>query len=292
MKKIAIYSRKINENNINTVIELFKKLDKFNCILVIFDDLYQQIKEAFQFKSKCQIFKSHEDVAMCNFLISIGGDGTLLDTITYIRDSGTPVIGFNIGKLGFLANATLADIDQTLNHILNNNYAIEERSLLKIESNALQFNEINYALNDITLHKSDASSMIKIDAFIDELFLNSYWADGIIISTPTGSTAYSLSCGGPIIAPNSNNFIITPIASHNLTVRPIVISDQSRIKLQVNALNKPFIISLDSRKFKLSKKSEFLLMKEKFSFNIIKTPDCDFYSTIRKKLLWGHDIRN
>jgi len=292
MKRIAVYSRKISDKNMPTVIELFKRLAEIDCITVVYHELFKQINSHLELSSKFTVFKNHEDVAMCNFLVSIGGDGSLLDTITFIRDSGTPVIGFNIGKLGFLANTTLNDIAPVINKILNNDYLIDPRSLIRIESDAMPNNDITFALNDITLHKSDASSMIKINAFVDNYFLNSYWADGLIVSTPTGSTAYSMSCGGPIIAPDSNTLIITPIASHNLTVRPIVISDNSIVKLEVNALKKHYIVSLDSRKIKFTKESAFIIRKESFSFNLIKIPDFDFFTTIRKKLLWGHDMRN
>ena len=292
MKKIAVFGRKIKENQINTVIEIFKKLDNLNCTLVIYKMLFDCLKDKMVFKSKIILFSTHKDIEGCSFLLSIGGDGTLLDTISYIRDSGIPVMGLNIGRLGFLANTTLDNFENAIHLILKNNYNIDKRSLIKIDSNQNFFNDINYALNEVSILKSDTSSMIKIDVHINDLFLNTYWADGIIVATPTGSTAYSLSCGGPIIVPDSNSFIITPVASHNLTVRPIVISDRSRLKLTIDADNSPYLISLDSRKIKTSKQIDINLVKGDFTFNLIKLNEDNFFSTIRNKLMWGIDKRN
>jgi len=292
MKTIAVFSKKIKPNHLSTVLSLLEKLDKLNCIIYIYKELYDSIQKEKELSSHYKIFDKHNDIKECSFLISIGGDGTLLDTITFIRDSQIPVIGFNIGKLGFLANTNLDDIDQTLAHILKGDYLLDKRSLIKVEGKNLPPMDINYALNEICIQKSDSSSMIRINTYIDDIFLNTYWADGIIIATPTGSTAYSLSCGGPIITPNSKTFIITPIASHNLTVRPIVIPDNSKIRIEVNTNNKPYIISFDSRKIKLNKKLDIQIIKEDFDFNLIALKHFNFFSTIRNKLLWGIDKRN
>jgi len=292
MKKIAVYSKTIKQHHIKTVLTLFKKLDKLNATLLLSNGLYENFSKMMNFKSPVVVFDNYQEISQCSFLISIGGDGTLLDTVNYVRDSGTPVIGFNIGKLGFLANTTIDDIDNALSKILNNEYNIDKRSLIKIDGLKQLPNDINYALNEIALLKSDVSSMIRINVYIDDLFVNSYWADGLIVSTPTGSTAYSLSCGGPIVAPDAESFIITPIASHNLTVRPIVVSDKCRIKLEVDTDKKPYIVNLDSRKVKLTKKTELTLSKQDFYFNLINLENYDFFSTIRNKLLWGLDKRN
>jgi len=290
MKKIAVFSRKLKENQINTVVEIFSKLDTLGCILVVYKELFDDIKDRIDFKSEIICFD--KDIDGSSFLLSIGGDGTLLDTITYIRDSEIPVMGLNIGRLGFLANTTLENFEKAIQCILNNEYHIDKRTLIKIESNKNYFKGINYALNEIAILKSDSSSMIKIDVHINDLFLNTYWADGIIVATPTGSTAYSLSCGGPIIVPDSNSFIITPVASHNLTVRPIVISDKSRLKLTIDAENSPYSINLDSRKILISNKIDINIAKEDFTFNLIKLKEDNFFSTIRNKLMWGIDKRN
>jgi len=292
MKKIAIFSRKIKENQINLVADIINKLDKQSCTLTLYKTLYEDIKDKLSLLSYPKIFNTHTEIESCSFLISIGGDGTLLDTISFIRDSGIPVLGLNIGKLGFLANTTLDNFEYSIKQIINNDYDIDKRTLIKIKTQNNIFGEINYALNEIAVIKSDISSMIKIDVYINELFLNTYWADGLLIATPTGSTAYSLSCGGPIVVPNSENFILTPIASHNLTVRPIVLSDLSQIKLLVNTNNTPFIICLDSRKYKTSKIKELLITKENFTFNLIKLKEENFFATIRNKLMWGVDKRN
>ncbi len=292
MKKIAVYARKIKGKNLPVVIKLMHKLDQINHKLVIHKDLFNDMQKHIDFNADVVTFENQKDIVHCSFLISIGGDGTLLDTMRYVRNSGTPVIGFNIGKMGFLANTTIDDIDTALEKILKNEFTIDKRSLIRIEGVQFMPEDINYVLNEIAVLKSDASSMIKIKVFINDYFVNTYWADGLIVSTPTGSTAYSLSCGGPIIDPDTNNFIITPIASHNLTVRPIIISDKSTIKLQVDAEKKPYIINLDSKKIKMHKQTDIILTKEAFYFNLIKLEDFNFYATIRNKLLWGLDKRN
>lgn len=292
MRKIAVYARHIKDHNIKTVIELLKKLDKLDCKLVLRESLYERMRNHVDFTSTIVTFETHRDIEGCSFLISIGGDGTLLDTIGYIRNSGIPVIGFNIGRMGFLANTTLDDIDVALEKILNNDYSIDKRTLIRAEGVILKPGDINYVLNEVSLSKSDVSSMIKINAYVNDTFVNTYWADGLIISTPTGSTAYSLSCGGPILVPDTNCFIITPIASHNLTVGPVVIADDNKIHLEVDAKGKPYILNLDSRKIKLKAKQKITLSKENFTFNLIKLDEYQFFSTIRNKLLWGIDKRN
>jgi len=292
MKKIAIFSRKIKESQIQTFVNIFEKLDNLNCNLLIYRDLFENISNKISLKSHFNLFSSYKDIDGCSFILSVGGDGTLLDTISFVRDSGIPVLGLNIGRLGFLANTTYDNFEYAIKEILINNYSIDKRTLIRIDTNKPLFGDINYALNEIAVLKSDVSSMIKIDVHVNDLFLNTYWADGIIVATPTGSTAYSLSCGGPIIVPESNSFIITPVASHNLTVRPVVISDSSVIKINIDADNTPFLINLDSRKIKTSKKTEIIITREDFTYNLIKLKTDNFFSTIRNKLMWGIDKRN
>jgi len=292
MKKIAVFSRKVKENQKEKLLDILKKLDLLGCELVLYKNLYEDMRSAITFKSHLSFFSNYKDIESCSFLLSIGGDGTLLETISYVRDSGIPVIGLNIGRLGFLANTTTNDFEFAIQEVLKNNYEIDKRTLIKIDTKIGYTPDINYALNEIAVTKSDASSMIKIDVYVNDLYLNTYWADGVIIATPTGSTAYSLSCGGPIIVPDSKNFIITPIASHNLTVRPIVISDASKLKLIIDNNETPFLIYLDSRMVKVKRKTELIIMKENFSFNLIKLKSDNFFNTIRNKLMWGVDKRN
>ena len=228
-----------------------------------------------------------------DLLISFGGDGTLLDTVTMIKNSNIPILGVNAGRLGFLANINQDDILLVVKALKYKNYKIDERSLLHVENkNILKHTVSNFALNEVTLHKKDSSSMLKIDAFLDEEFLNTYWSDGLIIATPTGSTAYSLSCGGPIITPGSNNFVITPIAPHNLNLRPMVVADNVSIRLKAESRESYFLVTMDSRSVSLKNYEEIIIKKADFSIKLIELPDHNFLKTVRNKLFWGKDSRN
>ena len=225
-------------------------------------------------------------------LISFGGDGTLLDTVTMIKNSKIPVLGINAGRLGFLANINQDDILLAVKALKNKDYNLDERSLLLVENEIiLSKNQSNFALNEITVHKKDSSSMLKIEAFLDDEFLNTYWSDGLIVASPTGSTAYSLSCGGPIITPGSNNFVITPISPHNLNLRPMVVGDNVSIKLK-QLLESFFLVSMDSRSVTLENNEEILIKKADFKLKLIELPDHNFLKTVRNKLFWGKDSRN
>jgi len=215
-----------------------------------------------------------------------------LDTVTLIRDSKIPILGINTGRLGFLSNISIQEIDQAMDALHSKKYTVDERALLKVKTEDNLFGETNFALNELTIHKKDSSSMITIHAYINDQYLNSYWADGLIIATPTGSTAYSLSCAGPIVVPGSENFVITPIAPHNLNVRPIVVSDNSEIKLKIEGRGMQFLASLDSRSETIDSKYELTIVKEKFKIGLIQLENQDFLRTIRNKLMWGIDKRN
>ena len=225
-------------------------------------------------------------------LISIGGDGTLLDTVTIIGDSGVPVIGINAGRLGFISSISIDELTLVLTSLKDGNYKCEERSLLMVETERKLFGKNNFALNELTLHKKDSSSMIRIHAFLDNEILNTYWADGLIISTPTGSTAYNLSCGGPIIIPGSENVVVTPIAPHNLTVRPIVISNSSTLRIKLEGRGKNFLMTLDSRSEPIYANEEIVVSRAPFNFKLIQLEGHTFISTMRNKLAWGLDKRN
>lgn len=226
------------------------------------------------------------------FLISVGGDGTLLDTATLLRDSGVPVIGVNAGRLGFISSATLDEIGGVCASFRNDTLRWEARSLLKLDAEKAYFGETNFALNEFTVLKKDTAAMIRIDVWLDDDFLNSYWADGLIVSTPTGSTAYSLSCGGPIIMPGSQNFVITPIAPHNLNVRPVVVSHDTRIRISVSGRSEHFLIALDSRPAELLPHEIIELTRAPFDLRLIQPEGHSFLNTLRNKLAWGYDKRN
>ena len=239
------------------------------------------------------MFNDHESLkGNADFLISIGGDGTLLKATTYVRNSNIPIMGVNTGRLGFISSISTDQIDAAITDLYKENYKIDNRTLLEVNTSNELFGKQNFALNEVAVTKKDTSSMIKVDAYIDNEFLNSYWADGLIVSTPTGSTGYSLSCGGPIIMPHTGNIIITPIAQHNLNVRPIVVEDESTIKLKVVDRDDLALISLDSRSRAFESSVEIIIKKAGFKIKLINPNFNSFLSTVRNKLMWGIDKRN
>jgi NAD+ kinase len=291
--KIAIYGRNFDSKYNQQVQALFNKLHEFGNKLYIFKTFFDFLKSRIELKDTVCSFTNHTEIRdNVDFLISIGGDGTLLDTVSLVRDSGIPVIGFNTGRMGFLSSISVDEMDEALNVLMSKNFSIEQRSLLRMESESKVFGEVNYALNELTIHKKDSASMMLIHATINGEYLNSYWADGLIISTPTGSTAYSLSCGGPLMMPDSENFIITPIAPHNLNVRPMVISDKSKIDLKIEGRSKYYLAALDSRSATVKAEETISITKANFKFNLIRIKDLSFLHMIRKKLMWGMDLRN
>lgn len=292
--KIAIFGRVFNSSVTPYVNHLFNHLLNKDIELIVYDEFYDFLIQNKYCPQNLKTFSSHNDLPKdVNFMLSLGGDGTMLAAVSIIRDSGIPVAGINFGRLGFLANIQKTEIDDALNKILNKKFSIQKRALLMVESSDKElFNGENFALNDITVFRHDTSSMITIDAQIDGELLNSYWADGLIIATPTGSTAYSLSCGGPIIMPGSGNFVITPISPHNLNVRPIVVSEAITLKLKIDSRTEKYIISCDSRSDTLSTSTELTIKKAPFSINLIRLEKDGYFSTLREKLLWGIDVRN
>ena len=240
-----------------------------------------------------ETFASHLDFKTgIDLVISVGGDGTFIKTIGFIRESGVPILGVNTGRLGFLANIRRDEIQESMDLIEAGKYVFEQRSLLSVETKNNIFGEDNFALNEVTVHKKDTASMITVNATLGGEYLNSYWADGLIVATPTGSTAYSLSCGGPIITPGSFVHILTPIAAHNLNVRPMVVPDNLEIKLSIEGRDKSYLVSLDSKTKTIAAGEEIIIRKAKFMVNLIKFEDNSFLTTIRQKMLWGIDQRN
>jgi NAD+ kinase len=225
-------------------------------------------------------------------MISLGGDGTLLDTVTLIRNSGIPVLGINYGRLGFLANIGKEEIADAIDAIAERKYVLDKRTLLHLEANMPLFGQTPYALNDFSIYKKENSPMIKIYTYLNGEFLNTYWADGLIVATPTGSTGYSLSCGGPVVFPDSSSFVITPIAPHNLNIRPIVVPDNNIISFEVESRTDDFICSLDSRRVTTGKEVQIAVKKESFDIRLIRMNENNFLQTLREKLSWGLDKRN
>lgn len=292
--KIAIYSRFLKKEHISFVQILFDILAQRDAQLFIFEEYYQSFDDRVKIQQKLELFKEHEDFKAQNidFMISLGGDGTILDVVTIVRDTGVPIMGINLGRLGFLAMIEKNRIEQALDALYSDSYTLDQRSILYLESSPSIFGDKNFALNDFTILKRDTSSMVIIHTYVNGEFLNSYWADGIIVATPTGSTGYSLSCGGPIIFPKSGNFIITPVAPHNLNVRPIVLSDNAVISFEVEGRAKNFLCTLDSRYETIDTHFQLAVRKADFQVNLVRFTDRNFLYMIREKLKWGIDSRN
>jgi len=293
MKQVAIYGKQFPAEVVEHIQTLVEELQNQQFEISVFEPFYSVIRDSVTFSPAPRLFTGHHELKNNTaFLVSVGGDGTLLDTLTIIRDSGIPVIGINLGKLGFLSGVSRNEIARAMYDIRHGAFQIETRSLIHLDSRNNLFGDLNFALNEVTIIKGDQRSLATIHVWVDDQFLNSYWADGLIIATPTGSTAYSLSCSGPILVPSAPNFIINPIATHNLTVRPMIIPDNTSIRIRVEGRCDRYIVNLDSRSEWVDKDTELTLKKENFSFNLIKLNHKDFFTTIREKLLWGHDKRN
>ncbi len=290
--KIAIYGRKYNESATVYMQQLIDCLEENNVEIVIYSAFHAFLTPRVKLPKNIAIFTNHEELKEINYLMSVGGDGTLLDTVSFVRDSGIPIIGINMGRLGFLASIAKQEIKTAIESLIKGHYTIDKRSLIRVESNIPLFDGVNYGLNEVTIHKKDTSSMIIIHAYLNGEFLNSYWADGLILATPTGSTGYSLSCGGPIIFPNSENFVITPISPHNLNVRPIIISDNQVITFEVEGRSAYYLATLDSRTETLETSVQLAVRKESFQLNLIRLSTENYLGTLRNKLMWGLDTRN
>lgn len=291
--RIALFGKVVSEENAPYLQKIISELENQHIDIVFFEPFLEKLRQFVQFSGQPSIFTDNGGLkGSIDFLFSIGGDGTLLDTITFVQDSGIPIFGINLGRMGFLSSVSKEQIKSSIEKLMEGRFRLDQRTLLRLETTDGLFGNLNYALNEITVYKNFPSSMLKIQAIVNDELLNSYWADGLIIATPTGSTAYSLSCGGPIILPQSQNFVITPIATHNLTVRPVVIPDNSVLKIKVVSRVKEFFISLDSRSVPLDSTIDLIIKKENFMINLIQLDDVSYFKTIREKLMWGLDLRN
>jgi len=291
---IALYGRLIHAADAQFVKHLCDYLATKKIDVIVHQPYLDEIRKFVNPHAAYKTFFSHADVVSdkVECIISLGGDGTLLDTIALVKDSNIPVLGINAGRLGFLAIVSRDEIEQAIDAIINGAYTLDKRTLLQLDSNRELFGNNNFALNEFTLHKKATSSMIVIHAFLNGEFLTSYWADGLIVSTPTGSTAYNLSCGGPIIVPTSENFVITPVAPHNLNIRPLVISDNSILSFEIEGRSDAFLCTLDSRQETIDASVQMAVRKADFVLNLIRLHDSNFLETIRTKLNWGKDQRN
>jgi NAD+ kinase len=289
---IGVYARPTKENNAGYVVQIEEFLRSEGVDLIIYKPFYDYLKDEAGFTTELDTFSSSEElISKAFYLICLGGDGTLLETVTLVRKSGIPVLGVNTGRLGFLSPVNKDDLNDALKMLLNEKFTLDKRELIRVNGCSSLFGNLNYALNECSILKKDAGSMITIDTFVDGIFLHSYFADGLIISTATGSTAYSLSCGGPIMMPDSDNFVITPVASHNLTVRPLVISNNKEISVKVAGRNEEFIVALDSRSVKMPSGAQIRIRKANFRINLVNLEGQHFFNTLRNKLMWGIDKR-
>jgi len=290
--KIAIYGNKITPETAADLVSFFEALSLKGIELTIYIPFYKKLTALTNVNTQVSFFSSPLDFdKKCDLLFSIGGDGTLLDTVSYIQNTCIPVAGINIGRLGFLANVAPDKLNELAQLIYNGNFKSENRSLLECQSSCISTSIYPYALNEVTVQKK-GNSIIAIHAWLDDVFLNTYWTDGLIISTPTGSTAYSMSVGGPIASPTAQVFIISPIASHNLSVRPLVVPDNATLRLQIEARNNIFLTTIDHHATESGTQNQVLIKKAPFQFKLLNIDGFDFFSTIRQKLMWGLDKRN
>lgn len=290
---IAIYGRPVNTNQLTLAESVISLLKKTDCKIRIHAPYLTFLESNLKKKLSLDVFNTNEDIKSdTDFLFSIGGDGTLLDTVFLVKDSNIPIVGINAGRLGFLSSISRENLELAISSLSKGHYSLDTRTLLRLEANHPIFEGENIALNEFTIHKKETSSMITIHTYLNGEYLNSYWADGIMISTPTGSTGYSLSCGGPIIVPQSETFVITPIAPHNLNVRPIVVSDKNVISLEVEGRSQHFMATLDSRSVTIDSGFQLAVRKENYTINLVRLNNEDFLNTLRKKLNWGLDTRN
>ncbi|MEZ5041275.1 MAG: NAD kinase [Saprospiraceae bacterium] len=292
--QVVVFAKVFKEKDLPYIQNLFDVLHQEGINSYVFGPYLDQLKGKVIFKRDVGIFENHLDfsVKKLDFCITMGGDGTILDALTYVRGSEVPILGINLGRLGFLASIEKTKIAEAIQIIKRGMYYIDERNMLYLESNLPIFEDTPFALNDCTLLKRETSSMITIHTFINGSYLNSYWADGIIVASPTGSTGYSLSCGGPIIFPRSGNFVITPVAPHNLNVRPIVIADDSVISFEIEGRAENFLCTLDSRFEPITAAHQLAVRRNNFKARLVRPQDDDFLRTIREKLAWGVDQRN
>ncbi len=291
--KIAIYSRGLDAEQESPLHFLLQELSKHHVEIVLYKQLPQKFYLPESFQHNVTTFQYSDDLdSSIDYLISLGGDGTMLDAVTLVKDKGIPILGINFGRLGFLANINKEELPFAVDALINQTLVVDKRSLIHLESNPLIFDDAPFALNEFAIHKRDTSPMIKIHTYLNGEFLNTFWADGLIVATPTGSTGYSLSCNGPIIFPDANSFVITPVAPHNLNVRSIIVPDNNIISFEIESRADQFICSLDARKEIVNKNIQLAIKKENFNIKLLRINEGSFLSTLRNKLTWGMDKRN
>lgn len=289
--KIALYSRGLEQDLKEELKELVEQLTLHKVEIVIHHTLRHYPAEIFP--AQCEVFINHQDLDdTVDFLISMGGDGTILDAVTLVKDKNIPVLGVNFGRLGFLAGIGRTEIASAVDALVTRSYVIDKRTLIHLDASTPMFGDAPFALNEFAILKRDISAMIKIHTYLNGEFLNTYWSDGLIVSTPTGSTGYNMSCNGPIVFPDSASFVITPVAPHNLNVRPMVVPDSNIISFEIESRSNDCICALDARREIVPKDIQLAVKKEKFPIKLVRLNENNFLSTLRTKLNWGLDKRN
>ncbi|MBU2995156.1 NAD kinase [Cellulophaga baltica] len=292
--KIAVYGQTYTDNALDYVIELLDELSKSSSEVFFEEEFYQLLSKSGNLQ-EYPLFNTEEGLdSTFDMFVSFGGDGTVLRAITYVQNLDIPIVGVNTGRLGFLSTFQKEDVRNLVTEFIAGEFTIVERSLVEVTTNPPmeEFEKLNFALNEVTVSRKDTTSMITVDTHLNNEYLTSYWADGLIVATPTGSTGYSLSCGGPVIAPTAKSLILTPIAPHNLNARPLVIADETTIRLKVSGREDNHLVSLDSRIATVANGTEIIIKKSSFTIKMIEYTSESFFKTLRNKLLWGEDRRN
>ncbi len=291
--KAAIYSRLMEDDQRKDVQVFFDELAKQKITPVVFHHFFEQIKNSIDLPADTITFSDSADLKdEIEFIISLGGDGTLLDTVTLVRNRNISIMGINFGRLGFLASIGRDEVRTAVKAIAQRTYVTDKRTMIHLDADIPLFGNVPYGLNEFSIHKRDVASMIKIHTYLNGEFLNTYWADGLIVATPTGSTGYSLSCNGPIVFPDTGSFVITPVAPHNLNVRPIIVPDDNIISFEIESRSEQIIVALDSRREIIGKDVQLAVKREDFSINLVRLSENNFLQTLRNKLTWGLDKRN
>lgn len=290
---VALYNRTFDEQDIPVLRRIISMLDEHHLQLIFYKEFYERIREHLSLRETPKLFTGGLDLPLhTDMLFSLGGDGTLLDTICFVGNTNIPIIGINLGRLGFLAAIPEEEVEGAILSLVRGSYTLEKRTLLHLDSSIPLFDGSPFALNEFTLHRKDSSSMIKIHTYLNGEFLNTYWADGLIVATPTGSTGYSLSCGGPVVFPQTSSFVITPVAPHNLNTRSIIVPDDNVISFEVEGRTEQFLCTMDSRTETITSSIQLAVKKESFTISLVRPDEHNFLKTIRQKLYWGIDRRN
>ena len=290
---VAIYNRTFDDSDIPTLQHIVQMMEKHRIQMVFYKDFYDKLSPHVTFRDTPRLFTGKHDLSpLTDMLFSLGGDGTMLDTISFVGQTNIPLIGINLGRLGFLAAIPVEDVDNAILSLVRGSYTLEKRSLIHLDSSVPLFDGSPFALNEFTLHRKDSSSMIKVHTYLNGEFLNTYWADGLIVATPTGSTGYSLSCGGPVVFPQTSSFVITPVAPHNLNTRSIVVPDDHVISFEVEGRSEHFLCTLDARTETITSNVQIAVRKENFTISLVRPDEHNFLDAIRQKLYWGIDKRN